>query len=416
MIVTFLTGLGQTNMAETIVNIVLTLPNQNDISPKGVVSLLTVIHEAIFYNYKQLLHRLFKDNYARSLTALLSETQMQALYEWPLMSGGGSSAVTLVAAQILRILNLPFAQQNSEKELEVINKELYRCEVVPSTIKAMKYLNQELISIAITILSRLVFNTDSERKFAQQFVNNEGLKLITKLKLLKEDNSVLVITETLSILSQLTRLSKDYYERIHNLMVYRDLKNLLNHKDAPIRAKVCSLIGNMCRHSAYFYDHLLQSGLIEAAIERCKDSDRNTRKFACFAVGNAGFHNDSLYDSLRSCVPLLVALLKDSEDKTRANAAGALGNFVRNSSKLCKDLIEYGALKTLLEVVTGDTSVPPRRISLFSIGNLCQYSECRTVFSTLNLRQHIEPLLDSQDQQISKFAKRIIQKLTVKEI
>lgn len=60
MIGTFLTALGQTNMAETIVNIVLTLPNQNDISPRGVVSLLTVIHEAIFYNYKQLLHRLFK--------------------------------------------------------------------------------------------------------------------------------------------------------------------------------------------------------------------------------------------------------------------------------------------------------------------------------------------------------------------
>lgn len=47
-------------MAETIVNIVLTLPNQNNISPKGVVALLTVIHEAIFYNYKHLLHRLFK--------------------------------------------------------------------------------------------------------------------------------------------------------------------------------------------------------------------------------------------------------------------------------------------------------------------------------------------------------------------
>lgn len=341
---------------------------------------------------------------------------MQALYEWPAISGGGSSAVTLVAAQILRIFNLPFEQQNSERELEAINKELYRCEVVPSTIKVMRYLNQELISIAIKILSRLVFNTDSERKFAQQFVSNDGLKLITKLKLLKEDNSPLVITETLSILSQLTRLSKDYYECIHNLAIYRDLKILLSHKDAAIRAKVCSLIGNMCRHSAYFYKHLLQTGLIDAAIERCKDPDRNTRKFACFAVGNAGFHNDSLYESLRPCVPLLVGLLKDPEEKTRANAAGALGNFVRNSSKLCKDLIDYGALKTLLEVVTEDAAVSPRRISLFSIGNLCQYSECRAVFDALSLRQCIDPLLDSQDQQMSKFAKRIIQKLNTKEI
>jgi fused-like protein len=50
-------------------------------------------------------------------------------------------------------------------------------------------------------------------------------------------------------------------------------------------------------------------------------------------------------------VPLLVELLKDPEEKTRANAAGALGNFVRNSNALCQDLIKHLALKQLLEVV-----------------------------------------------------------------
>ena len=44
-------------------------------------------------------------------------------------------------------------------------------------------------------------------------------------------------------------------------------------------------------------------------------------------MGNAGFHNDILYEHLRPCVELLVELLKDPEEKTRANAAGALGNF-----------------------------------------------------------------------------------------
>ncbi len=340
---------------------------------------------------------------------------MQALYEWPVSSGGGASAVTLVAAQVLRIFNLPFAQQTSEKELDVINRELYKCEVVPTTIKAMRYLNPEHVSIAITILSRLVFNTDSERKFAQQFISNEGLKLVTKLRLLKEDNSVIVITETLSIISQLARMSKDYYEHIHLLNVYKDLKMLMSHKDPSIRAKVCNLIGNMCRHSAFFYKHLLQSGLIDAAIERCKDPDRNTRKFACFAVGNAGFHNDSLYESLRSCVPLLVGLLKDGEEKTRANAAGALGNFVRNSPLLCRDLIKHGALESLLGVVNSDTAVSPRRISLFSIGNLCLYQECKEVFEGLNVRHYIEPLLSSKDQQICKFSTRIMQKLNSRD-
>ena len=173
---------------------------------------------------------------------------MQALYEWPTMSGGGS-CVTLVAAQIFRIFNLPFAQQSTEKELDVINKELYKCEVVPATVKAMKYLNPEHISTCYNLLSRLVFNTDSERKFAQQFVNAEGLKLISKFKLLKEDGSAVFITETLSIISQLARMSKDYYESIHNLGIYKELKTLMYHKDSSIRAKVCNLIGNMSAFS-----------------------------------------------------------------------------------------------------------------------------------------------------------------------
>lgn len=80
-----------------------------------------------------------------------------------------------------------------------------------------------------------------------------------------------------------------------------------------IRAKICNFIGNICRYSGYFYDVLLRNDLINAAIQCCKDPDKNVRKFACFAVGNAGFHNDRLYEYLRPCVPLLVDLLRDTE-------------------------------------------------------------------------------------------------------
>lgn len=64
------------------------------------------------------------------------------------------------------------------------------------------------------------------------------------------------------------------------------------------------------------------------------------RKFACFAIGNAGFHNPTLYDALRPAVGPLVKLLSDDEEKTRANAAGALGNLVRNSGQLCSEIIK----------------------------------------------------------------------------
>ena len=89
---------------------------------------------------------------------------------------------------------------------------------------------------------------------------------------------------------------------------------------------------------------------------------------------------------------LLIDLLQDREEKTRANAAGALGNFVRNSNTLIPDLIEYGALYRLVEIISDkkSTSLSPRRIALFSIGNLCAYPECRKVFEDLNVREIVK--------------------------
>lgn len=55
--------------------------------------------------------------------------------------------------------------------------------------------------------------------------------------------------------------------------------------------------------------------LISLCIKYCSDADKNTRKFASFAIGNAGFHNDRLYEHLRPAIPVLVELLKDTDVK-----------------------------------------------------------------------------------------------------
>ncbi len=59
----------------------------------------------------------------------------------------------------------------------------------------------------------------------------------------------------------------------------------------------------------------------------------------------AGFHSAALYHALRGAVKPLTELLTDDEYKTRANAAGALGNLVRNSSMLCEPIVQAGALQ-----------------------------------------------------------------------
>ena len=76
-------------------------------------------------------------------------------------------------------------------------------------------------------------------------------------------------------------------------------------------------------------------------------------------------------------------LLNDEEDKTRANAAGALGNLVRNSNQLCGELVSAGALRALLEAAAssdpggqksaGSDGGSPVKIALFSLGNMCAH-------------------------------------------
>lgn len=59
-------------------------------------------------------------------------------------------------------------------------------------------------------------------------------------------------------------------------------------------------------------------------------------------------------------------------------------------------------------------SPSPKRIALFSIGNLCVYPECRKVYIDMNILRVINDLQEvpNQDSQIQKYAARILQKLS----
>jgi hypothetical protein len=71
-------------------------------------------------------------------------------------------------------------------------------------------------------------------------------------------------------------------------------------------------------------------------------------------IGNAAYHSETLYEELRRSIPQLANLLLSAEeDKTKANAAGALSNLVRNSNKLCEDIVTNRAMQ-----VCGDAALP----------------------------------------------------------
>ena len=94
-------------------------------------------------------------------------------------------------------------------------------------------------------------------------------------------------------------------------------------------------------------------------------------------VGNAAFHSPELYQQLaRSIEPLAVAL-RDEDEKTRANAAGAIGNLIRNGGELSQQMANLRVVEMLLYILMNDADVTPLRIALFSLGTMAVYPATR---------------------------------------
>eukprot|EP00392_Amoebophrya_sp_AT5.2_P000371 g371.t1 len=186
-------------------------------------------------------------------------------------------------------------------------------------------------SMATQLLASFVLHHAS---LAQEFVHANGLGILCGEKDSLSDyvHRAHICVDMLLILSQLSRMSKEYYPAIHKLGIYRELAALLRCPDANIRAKTANVVGNMSRHSDFFYAKLRETGILANLIPLCGDTDATTRKFASFAVGNSAFHSNILYPQLKGAVaPLRDLLLLDgkNDEKCRANAAGALGNLVK---------------------------------------------------------------------------------------
>jgi len=301
------------------------------------------------------------------------------------------------------------------------------------------------LSAATQFLSTLVLHHPA---LAHEFVQQEGPQMIMRRQLLSSDlvkaelswsGTAEIVVDALLIVSQLARLSKEYYPLLQRLDVCPDVRDLLTCGSADVRAKACNAVGNMARYSAAFYEPFRTSGLLACLVQRCSDEDSACRKFSAFAVGNAAFHSDALYGDLAPSIPRLQRLLADEDEKTRANAAGAIGNLVRNSSQLCSAIIRDGALRGLVSLVSGrlplhsvmntaghggpsakklealmaDSSV---KIALFSLGNLAVHTDCRAELNA-SLRAgdlcHALMAVSSEEDVIHQYAQRLLRKLSV---
>ncbi|KAI5058935.1 hypothetical protein GOP47_0025254 [Adiantum capillus-veneris] len=426
------------------------------LSPGGVLWALSVLHSCLPGGaFREVL---FTKESLNVVLSLMGEPHLACLRVWEGF-GGGMTGVRETVNLIVDILEFPFAatQHSSNSPLtssslihsvapgtnSILSRKgfengemvkaiatelphylqiLQEVYVIGPLVDCLKLLDIKDFFKPVSLIVRLVQNS---KNFADGSLKQGFLSSALLAKMLNKDSPKEVVLDVLIIVSDLARLSKEFYGPIAEANILDFMKFLLNHPDANVRSKSCNALGNMCRHTPFFYKEMVKHDIVNMLIDRCADPDRRTRKFACFAVGNAAYHSDYLYEHLKRCIPHLTnLLLGDEEEKTKANAAGALSNLVRNSSRLCEDIISKGAIQALLQVITdysnaalGSTARSeasndsPLKIALFSLGNMCIHAPCRQYLRTPELFQTLMRLQqESPDPTIIKYISRIISK------
>ncbi|CAD6234940.1 unnamed protein product [Miscanthus lutarioriparius] len=424
--------------------------NRSGLSPLGVIWTLSALSQCFPGGvFREILYR---REQLKLLTDLLSDTHLKALAAWTGL-GGGKRGVRELINSVVDILAFPFvavqsspnmpsasASINSGFLLNVAspggrigteNKEMLKTieQNMPQYIqvllevgipgcmlRCLDYVNMEDLGRPLAIVAKMA----GYRPLALQLHKEGLLDPIRVAALLEGPIAKETLLDFLMIISDLARMSKDFYVPIDKAGLVGFLKNFLSNGDPDIRAKACSAIGNMCRHSSYFYGPLAANKVIQLVVDRCSDPDKRYLKFACFAVGNAAYHNDMLYEELRRSIPQLTTLLLGpEEDKTKGNAAGALSNLVRNSDKLCEDIVSQGAIQALLKMVGSYSTVAlspsrrdaltesPLRIVLFALRKMCDHAICRNFLRSSELLPVIVHLRQSPDPTISEYASAI---------
>jgi hypothetical protein len=113
----------------------------------------------------------------------------------------------------------------------------------------------------VSLLSQLVLRSAS---YASQFVEAGGLDSGLTKRLLDPKNQVSILVDALLAISQIARLGADKYVYIKASDACCLTVALLSHHDCTVRARSCNVLGNMCRHSSFFYKEFAeQNGTAE---------------------------------------------------------------------------------------------------------------------------------------------------------
>uniref|UniRef100_A0A670YI49 non-specific serine/threonine protein kinase n=1 Tax=Pseudonaja textilis TaxID=8673 RepID=A0A670YI49_PSETE len=305
--------------------------------------------------------------------------------------------VPTVVLQVCRVFCFPFALDVDPETLECIIASLRDSQFPAHLLQvSVQHLPISETELPLSLLCRLVLSDEGIIGQVVEVATSEQALVFLSAILLSDQAAI--TADLLSLLTHIARASPAHLPFLQRLLIDTDsasqlLNHVLRHRDCLIRARACSLVGNLLRHGQEFPHRLWhKAGLEEFLVDCLSDEDEHVRCSASFAVGNAAYQAGPVMQGVSKAVPRLVRLLGDSQARTRCNAASALGNLGRQSVEVGDLLIQSRAPELLLDAACHNSHPAVQEAALFALRSIGQQSKIHQVLMSLQASEKLEAL------------------------
>ncbi|XP_073160992.1 serine/threonine-protein kinase 36 isoform X7 [Lepidochelys kempii] len=327
-------------------------PDWTLVSPQGTALFLSLALFVFTREPHQCLLQLAHPNSIIMATfpKLLSLDFLAHLAQTQVGEDGDPELVPAVVLQACQLLCFPFSLDVDTETFRWVMKALRDAEIPAHLLQVCcHHLPFSETALPMSLLCHLVL---SDERVIDQLVgvaaaSDSATAFLSAILL---SDSPLLTMDLLSLLTHVARACPAHLPFLQKILggsdsAYQLLSHLLCHQEHPIRAKACSLVGNLLRHNQDFPRALRsRAGLLEHLLERLSDQDESVRRSASFAVGNAAYQDGSLPHALGKAVPGVVLVSLKASEKLLALSiseaqTSSYGRPRPSSAHHCKKLI-----------------------------------------------------------------------------
>ncbi|NWW73365.1 STK36 kinase, partial [Climacteris rufus] len=373
-------------------------PDWNLLSPQGTLLFLSLALCVFIRESHQCLPQLTQSHGVLMVTLkrLLSPGFLACLAQTQAGEDGDSEVVPDVVIQACQLLCFPFAL-DVDKDILALITEAVRDTQIPAELLQVcaHHLPFSFTELPMGLLCQFVV---SDTQIIDQVVKEAAAsdRIVAFLKSVLFSDNVTLTTDLLSLLTHVARACSEHLPFLQRILKDSDVADqpltyLLSHQQHLIRARTCTLLGNLLRHR---FSPVLQSqpAWLERLLGCLWDAEGCVRRAASFAVGNAARHTSCPAGTLGRAVPTLTRLLSDVQAKTCCNAALALSNLGQRGAELRDLLIQNRAPDLLLRVACQDPRKTVREGALEALQALSQDPGIQQVLLSLGATERLATL------------------------